>query len=81
MTEQITPFSIDVPQADLDDLRERLARTRFAPEVPGDSWEYGTPASYLRSMVAQWQDFDWRAVEARINARFMERAKRMGSVK
>lgn len=68
MTEQITPFVIDVPQADLDDLRDRLARTRFAPAVPGDSWDYGTPASYLRSMVAQWQDIDWRAVEARLNA-------------
>lgn len=68
MTEQITPFVVDVPQADLDDLRSRLARTRFAPAAPGDSWDHGTPESYLRSMVEQWQGFDWRAVEARINA-------------
>src|SRR5215203_4078059 len=66
--QQITPFKIDVPQADLDDLQERLERTRFAPAVPGDSWEYGTPESYLREMVGQWKSFDWREVEARINA-------------
>lgn len=66
MTSTITPFIIDVPQADLDDLRARLERTRFAPAVPGDSWEYGTPESYLREMVGRWQEFDWRAVEARL---------------
>ncbi|MFB9768028.1 epoxide hydrolase family protein [Nocardioides kongjuensis] len=65
---QITPFVIDIAQTDLDDLRGRLDRTRFAPAVPGDSWDYGTPESYLRSMVEQWKAFDWRAVEARLNA-------------
>lgn len=59
---------MEVPQADLDDLHARLANTRFAPAAPGDSWDYGTPESYLRDMVARWQDFDWRAEEARINA-------------
>lgn len=68
MTEQITPFVIDVPQADLDDLRDRLERTRFAPAVPGDSWDHGTPESWLRDMVERWKSFDWRAVEARLNA-------------
>lgn len=65
---QITPFVIDIAQTDLDDLRDRLDRTRFAPAVPGDSWAYGTPESYLRDMVERWKDFDWRAVEARLNA-------------
>ena len=65
---QIEPFAITVPQADLDDLQDRLARTRFAPAVPGDSWDYGTPESYLRSMVEQWRSFDWRSVEDRLNA-------------
>jgi epoxide hydrolase len=68
VTAQITPFTVSVPQADLDDLRERLDRTRFAPPGPGDSWEYGTPESYLRDMVERWKDFDWRAVEERVNA-------------
>ena len=69
-TTQLTvrPFVVDVPQADLDDLRDRLARTRFAPAAPEDSWAYGTPQSYLRAMVERWQSFDWRAVEARLDA-------------
>jgi pimeloyl-ACP methyl ester carboxylesterase len=64
---EIRPFTIQVPQADLDDLRERLERTRFAPAVPGDSWDYGTPETYLRDMVERWKSFDWRAVEERAN--------------
>lgn len=63
----VRPFAVDVPQGDLDDLRERLARTRFAPAAPDDSWEYGTPQSYLRDMVERWSTFDWRAVEERVN--------------
>ncbi|MFE5293864.1 epoxide hydrolase family protein [Isoptericola sp. NPDC056618] len=65
---ELRPFTVAVPQADLDDLQQRLERTRFAPAAPGDSWEYGTPESYLRDMVERWKAFDWRAVEARLNA-------------
>lgn len=66
---EIHPFTVGIPQADLDDLQARLERTRFAPAAPGDSWEYGTPESYLREMVDQWRTgFDWRAQEARMNA-------------
>ena len=65
---EIRPFRVEFPQADIDDLRGRLARTRYAPEAPGDSWAYGTPTSYLRDMVERWEAFDWRAVEARLNA-------------
>ena len=65
----IRPFRIEIPQADLDDLADRLARTRFAPAAPGDSWDYGTPESYLRESVEQWRnEFDWRAVEERANS-------------
>ena len=68
-TAEIHPFRIEVPQADLDDLTDRLARTRFAPAAPGDSWDYGTPESYLRETVEQWRTaFDWRAVEERANS-------------
>jgi epoxide hydrolase len=65
---EITPFTIHIDQAALDDLQRRLAATRFPAPAPGDSWDYGTPASYLRRMVAAWQEFDWRAQEARMNA-------------
>ena len=64
----VRPFEVAVPQADLDDLRARLARTRFAAEVDGDGWEHGAPVSYLRDMVEHWSSsFDWRAQEARMN--------------
>ncbi|MET0418499.1 MAG: epoxide hydrolase, partial [Actinoplanes sp.] len=65
---EIRPFRIDVPQADLDDLRDRLARTRWSPEIPGQGWRRGVPVDYLRELAAYWADgFDWRAMEARLN--------------
>src|SRR4051794_5146850 len=64
----IRPFRIDVAQADLDDLHDRLARTRWTPEVPGQGWRRGVPVDYLRTLAAYWADgFDWRAAEARLN--------------
>ncbi len=65
----IRPFEIDVPQRDLDDLTERLARTRWASELPGDDpWARGVPTAYLRELVTYWLDeYDWRTHEARLN--------------
>lgn len=64
-----TPFSVQIPQTDLDDLKDRLGRTRLPQAGPGDSWDYGTPNSYLAGTVAYWKDeFDWRAQEERLNA-------------
>ncbi|MEV4086602.1 epoxide hydrolase N-terminal domain-containing protein, partial [Nonomuraea fuscirosea] len=68
MDEIIKPFRIDIPQADLDDLRERLRRTRWAAQLPG-GWSRGVPVAYLRDLAGYWADgFDWRAQEARLNA-------------
>ncbi|MEA5366857.1 epoxide hydrolase [Amycolatopsis sp., V23-08] len=70
MSADITPFRIDIPQAELDDLRERLARTRSPYPVPGaaSDWDRGIPAGYLRDLAAYWADgFDWRACEAELN--------------
>jgi epoxide hydrolase len=76
---EIRPFRIRVPQADLDDLADRLARTRYANELPPDpsrpqtgpippGWEYGVPVAYVRDLVNHWQHhYDWRAWEARLN--------------
>ena len=64
----IQPFTITIAQDALDDLQFRLANTRFPVPAPGDSWDYGTPVAYLQEMVAAWQQFDWRAQEARMNA-------------
>ena len=75
----IRPFRIDVSKADLDDLAERLARTRWANELPLDSsgpqtglippgWEYGVPVGYVKDLVDHWQHkYDWRVWEARLN--------------
>lgn len=66
---EITRFEVDIPQADLDDLRERLERTRYADQLPSDGWGQGTPVSYLRGMVDTWlHGFDWRELEQKINA-------------
>ena len=66
---RIEPFRIAVSDAVLEDLRERLARTRFPDEIPGSGWTYGTSLAYLRELVAYWRDrYDWRAAEAQLNA-------------
>ncbi len=65
---EIRPFRVEIPQAALDDLHQRLARTRFPAPAPDDSWDFGTPVGYLQEMVAHWRDdFDWRAQEDRMN--------------
>ncbi|GAA0343315.1 epoxide hydrolase [Actinoallomurus spadix] len=65
---EITPFSVEVPQEDLDDLRDRLGQTRWPDELPGVGWDYGVARSYLRDLVAYWTDeYDWRVHEARLN--------------
>ena len=65
----IRPFRIEVPQSDLDDLVERLARTRWVDELPSaDPWARGVPTSYLRELTTYWlDDYDWRTHEARLN--------------
>jgi pimeloyl-ACP methyl ester carboxylesterase len=64
----IRPFRIDIPQADLDDLRDRLARTRWPDELPGVGWSRGVPLDYLKQLAGYWRDgYDWRKHEARLN--------------
>lgn len=62
------PFTVDVPDAVLEDLSTRLAMSRFAtPTAP--AWRAGTDPDYLRELVAYWRDeFDWRARERELNA-------------
>jgi pimeloyl-ACP methyl ester carboxylesterase len=69
MVTQMEPFTIDIPEATLTDLRDRLARTRWPEDFGNDDWQYGTNLSYLKSLVAYWLDgFDWRAQEKAMNA-------------
>ncbi|MCD0452998.1 epoxide hydrolase [Actinocorallia sp. API 0066] len=68
-TLNLRPFHVEVPQAELDDLRDRLARTRLPRPAAADDWALGTPNGFLRETVEYWRaGFDWRAQEARMNA-------------
>lgn len=62
----VRPFTIDVPQPVLDDLRERLARTRLLDDSPRRPAS-GMTAAYLSELVATWSSFAWRAREAWLN--------------
>jgi epoxide hydrolase len=65
----IRPYRIEVPDAVLEDLRDRLARTRWPEPIPGTSWDYGANVEAVRELCTYWQDgYDWRAHEARLNA-------------
>ncbi|HZN76737.1 MAG TPA: epoxide hydrolase [Micromonosporaceae bacterium] len=62
------PFRIEIPQADLDDLRDRLARTRWPDELPDVGWDRGVPLAYLKELAEYWRtEYDWRAAEAKLN--------------
>src|ERR671917_1016108 len=79
---EIRSFRIDIPQANLEDLADRLARTRWANELPSEErrggvqtgpvppgWEYGVPLDYVKELVEYWQTgYDWREWEARLNS-------------
>ncbi|MFG1922219.1 epoxide hydrolase family protein [Cryptosporangium sp. NPDC048952] len=65
----IDRFRIDVAQADLDDLTDRLTRTRWTQSLPGPDWQRGVPVDYLRELAGYWaHGYDWRAAEAELNA-------------
>ena len=65
---KVEPYKIDVPQSELDDLQERLARTRWPDELPGVGWSYGVPLDYVKRLAAYWRSgYDWRKWEAALN--------------
>jgi len=65
----IRPFRIAIPQADLDNLRDRLAHTRWPDKLPGDEWSSGVPVGYLEEITEYWRTgYDWRTHEATLNA-------------
>src|SRR5688572_8959782 len=64
----VRSFRIDIPQSQLDDLKARLANTRWPDELPGVGWSRGVPVGYLREVADYWRTgYDWRAQEAAIN--------------
>ena len=67
--ESIRPFRVEFPQADLDDLKARLANTRWPDQLGDAGWDYGAERDYVRALCETWErDFDWRAWEAKLNA-------------
>jgi pimeloyl-ACP methyl ester carboxylesterase len=69
MPPEPAPFTLQVPDAAIADLRERLARTRFPDQAPGEPWAYGSDVGYMQELVRYWREaFDWRAAEAELNA-------------
>lgn len=64
----IQPFSIAIPQATLDDLRERLARTQWPDEAEGSGWAYGINLAYMKEVADYWlHRYDWHQHEATLN--------------
>jgi pimeloyl-ACP methyl ester carboxylesterase len=64
----IKPFRINIPQADLDDLTDRLARTRWPDELPDAEWDYGIPLARVKELAEHWRTaYDWREHEAELN--------------
>src|SRR6185436_14770188 len=61
-------FTIDIPQPTLDDLHERLLRTRWTDQALEDGWSFGTDPRFLRALTEHWLSvYDWRAQEAALN--------------
>jgi pimeloyl-ACP methyl ester carboxylesterase len=64
----VQPFRVSIPQAEVEDLQERLARTRWPDELPGVGWSRGVPLGHLKELAEYWQDgYDWRRWEAKLN--------------
>ena len=77
----VQPYNIEIPDAVFDDLKARLARTRWPDEIPESEWDYGTNLAYIKELVEYWRTgFDWRAQEAVINkfAHFLTTVDDMG---
>jgi epoxide hydrolase len=68
MSDGVTRFRIEVGEAELRDLRQRLRRTRWPEAETVEDWSQGVPRAYMQELCAYWADgYDWRAAEARLN--------------
>jgi hypothetical protein len=80
-TEAIEPFRVTVPQTALDDLKRRLALTRWPNAQPVGDWGQGVPLLKARALVEHWRDrYDWRLFETKLNSipQFRTRTDRLG---
>ena len=68
MSDAILPFEIQIPDEVLEDLRQRLAMTRFPQQIEGTGWSYGADLAYIQELVGYWREkYDWRRHEAALN--------------
>ncbi len=68
MSSEIRPFSLEIPQSELDDLKQRLKNTRWPDKETPDDWSQGLPLAYAQELCAYWADqYDWRRCEAMLN--------------
>ncbi len=69
MSDEVTPFRLEIPDTELRDLHERLRRTRWPEEETVEDWSQGVPIAYMRELCNYWaEQYDWRATEAQLNA-------------
>ena len=67
MSDDVIPFRVDVPEASLADLRERLRRTRWPEPETVTDWSQGTPLPYVRELCQYWlMEYEWPAAQARL---------------
>ena len=65
----IRPFQVNTPEADLTDLRRRVSATRFPERETVTDFSQGVPLATVQALAGYWAtDYDWRKVEARLNA-------------
>src|SRR6266699_1531259 len=68
MSDSMQPFRIEIPQADVDYLHDRLVNARWPGELPEVEWARGVPLGYLKELAEYWRtQYDWRAQEAQLN--------------
>ncbi len=69
MSDAITPFTLAIPQSELDELNRRLDQTRWSDKETVDDWTQGSPLAKVQALCAHWRSgYDWRRAEARLNA-------------
>ena len=69
MSDALVPFRVEVPESDIVDLKDRLARTRWPERETVTDWSQGVPLAYVQEVCETWRTtYDWRACEARLNA-------------
>lgn len=67
-SDAIQPFHIEVSQESVVDLHDRLTRTRWPEQLPGDLWPRGVPVSYLKDLADYWlHQYDWPSHQSQLN--------------